>query len=59
MKMWALKILTFLGPNGTRCARCHFWANKSLDFQGPSLPMALEMDAAQIKKSFRPAPYKQ
>jgi hypothetical protein len=30
---------TFLGPNGTRFARCPFRAQKSLDFQGPRLPM--------------------
>jgi len=33
-------------------------AQKILDFQGPSLPMALEMDFA-ASKSFRPAPFKQ
>jgi hypothetical protein len=27
------KISTFLGPNGTRCARCHFRAQQSLDFR--------------------------
>jgi hypothetical protein len=32
----------FLGPNSTRCAHCHSWAQKSLDFQGPPLPMALD-----------------
>ncbi len=30
--------------------RGHFRAQKSLDFQGPLLPMALEMDVAHIKK---------
>jgi hypothetical protein len=34
---------------GTRFARCHFRAQKNLDFQGPSLPMALVMDVARIK----------
>ncbi len=54
-KGWALKISAFLGPNGTRFARDHFRAQKSLDFQGPPLPMALEMDVAHIKIiSFRP-----
>jgi hypothetical protein len=43
------QILLFLGPNGTRFARGHFRAQKSLDFQGPPLPMALEMDVAHIK----------
>ncbi len=33
----------FLGPNGTRFARCHFRAQKSLDFQSPPLPMPLVM----------------
>ncbi len=46
---------TFLGPNGTPCARWHFRAH--LDFQGPPLPMALEMDVA-ASKPFCPAPYK-
>jgi hypothetical protein len=41
---WALKILTFLGQNGTSFARGHFRAQKSLDFKSPPLPMALEMD---------------
>jgi hypothetical protein len=39
-------------------ARCHFRAQKSLDFQGPPLPMTLEMDFP-ASKSLRPAPYKQ
>ncbi len=30
-------------------ARGHFRAQKSLDFQGPILPMALEMDVGHIK----------
>jgi hypothetical protein len=49
---WALKIEAFLG-----FARCHFRAQKSLDFQGPPLPMALEMDFPALK-SLRPALYK-
>jgi hypothetical protein len=35
---------TFLDPNCTPFALCHFRAQKSLDFQGPLLPMALKMD---------------
>ncbi len=46
-------ISTFLGPNGTRFARCHFRVQKSLDFQGPSLPMPL------ASKPLRTAQYKQ
>jgi hypothetical protein len=38
--------------------RCHFRAQKSLHFQGPPLPMALEMDLPASKSS-HPAPYKQ
>jgi hypothetical protein len=40
-------------------ARCHFRARKSLDFQDPPLLIALVMDLARIKKSLRPATYKQ
>ena len=46
--------LDFLGPNGTRFARCHFRAQKSLDFQGPPLVMILH-----ASKPLRTAPYKQ
>ncbi len=49
---------TILDPNCTRFARCHFRTQKSLNFQGPPLPMALEMDFSP-SKSLRPAPYKQ
>jgi hypothetical protein len=35
--------------NGTRFARCHFRTRKSVNFQGPPLPMALVMDVARIK----------
>jgi hypothetical protein len=42
-------ISTFLGQNGTDFVRCHFRAQKSLDFQGPTLPMALVMHVAHIK----------
>ena len=34
-KGWALKIETFLSPNGTHFDCCHFWAQKSQNFQGP------------------------
>ncbi len=47
----------FFGPNGTHCDRFHFRAQISLDFQGPPLPMALEMDVA-ASKLFCHAPYK-
>jgi hypothetical protein len=50
--------LDFFGPNGTRFAFFHFRAQKSLDFQDPPFPMALEMDFP-ASKSLRPAPYKQ
>jgi hypothetical protein len=56
-KGWALKILTFLGPNRTRFARCQIRAQKSLDFQGPHLPTALEMDFPP-SKSLCPVPCK-
>jgi len=36
--------LDLLGPNGIYFALCNFRAQKSLDFQCPPLPMALEMD---------------
>ncbi len=49
---------TFLGQNDTCFARYHFRAQKSLDFQGPALPMALEMDLP-ASKSLCPVPYKQ
>jgi hypothetical protein len=42
-------VSTLLGPNGTCFARCHFRAQKSLDFQGPLLSMALVMYVACIK----------
>jgi hypothetical protein len=38
-----------LGPNDSRYARCHFRAQKSLDFQGPTFTMALVMDIARFK----------
>ncbi len=53
-KGWALKISTFSGPNVTRFARCHVRIQKSLDFQGPRLPIALEKDLLPTK-SLRPA----
>jgi hypothetical protein len=39
----------FLGPNGTRYARCYFWAQKSLDFLGPTHTMALVTEIARLK----------
>jgi hypothetical protein len=42
------EISTFLGPNCTRFACCHFRAQESLDFM-----------ASQVLKSVRPTPYKQ
>jgi hypothetical protein len=44
-----------LGLNDFEVGYIHYsghwkgWAQKSLDFQGPPLPVALEMDAAHIK----------
>jgi hypothetical protein len=49
--------LTFLGPNSTLFARCHFRAQKSLDFQGPPLPMPLVM-MLHNSKPLCTAPYK-
>jgi hypothetical protein len=43
----AVPVSTFLGPNGTRYDRCHFRAQKSLDYR------------AHPFKSIRPALYKQ
>jgi hypothetical protein len=48
-KGWALEMSTFLGPNGTRFARSHFRAQKSLGFQGSPLPMPLVMVVARVK----------
>jgi hypothetical protein len=53
-----IMISTFLGTNGTCFACRHFRARKSLDIQGPPLPMALKMDLP-ASKSLRPTPYKQ
>jgi hypothetical protein len=50
--------LDFLGPNGTRFARCHFRAQKSLNVQCPPLPMASKWICSP-SKSLVPAPYKQ
>jgi hypothetical protein len=57
-KGWALKISTFLGPNGTRFAYGHFRAQKGLNFQCPPLPMAHKMYVANIK-IISSRPYKQ
>ncbi len=40
-----------LGPNGSRCARCHFLGTKKSRFQGPPLVMSLVMDIARLKIS--------
>ncbi len=51
-KGWALLAFglgSFLVPNGTRNARCHFRAQISLDFQGPNHTIALVMDIARLK----------
>jgi hypothetical protein len=40
---------TFLGPNGTRFTRAISGPKKSLDFQGPPLPMPLVSDVAPLK----------
>ncbi len=50
-------ILTFWGPKGIRYARWHFRAQKSLDFQGSPLLIALEI-VLPASKSLH-APYKQ
>ncbi len=42
--------LDFFGPKWSRLSRCHFRAQKSLNFQGPPLPMALEMDFPYIPR---------
>jgi hypothetical protein len=39
----------FLKERVARLARCHFRAQKNLDFQGPPLPVALEMDLPASK----------
>ncbi len=41
--------LDFFGPKGPRFARSYFRAQKSLDFQGPPLPMPLVMDLDSLK----------
>jgi hypothetical protein len=50
LRMRRMISLTFSGPNGTRFARCHFKAQKSLDFQSPPFPMALVVDVALKRK---------
>jgi hypothetical protein len=50
--------IDFLSPNGTKFACCHIRAQKGLNFQSPTLPVALEIDLS-ASKSLRPAPYKQ
>jgi hypothetical protein len=41
--------LDILAPNGNRFDHSHFRSQKSLDFQGPPLPIALVMDLARLK----------
>jgi hypothetical protein len=48
------EISTFLGPNGTSYARCHFRAQKSLDFRAHPFKRI-----TTLSKYIRPAPYKQ
>ncbi len=55
LKLIVLHVIRFLdffrGPeNAPRFARCHFRAPKSLDFQGPPIPMALVMDLPVSKQ---------
>ncbi len=52
------EISTFLGPNGTRYACCHFRAQKSLDFRPNPFKRPL-LWITPPSKSIRPAPYKQ
>ncbi len=52
LKGWALKLSTFLGPNGTRY---HLRAQKCLDFQGTPLQTALVMDFPASKYTSRRA----
>jgi hypothetical protein len=54
--IWRLDLLIFLGAIHSLVAISG--PKESLDFQGPPLPMAIEMDLPP-SKSFRPAPYKQ
>ncbi len=47
---WVLEISTFLGPKWHSIRSMSIYrAQKSLNFQGPPLPLALIMDAAYIK----------
>jgi hypothetical protein len=41
--------LTFVGPNDICFPYRHFRAQKSLDFEGPPLPLPLVMDLARLK----------
>jgi hypothetical protein len=41
---WILKSETFMGPDIATSDASAIWAQKSLDFQGPTLPMVLVMD---------------
>jgi hypothetical protein len=44
LKGLALKIESILGPDMATSEASAIWAQKSRDFQGPPLPMALVMD---------------
>jgi hypothetical protein len=54
----AIGLNDLIGPNGTGFTRCHFRAQKSRDFQGPPLPLALEIDFP-TSILLHLAPYKQ
>jgi hypothetical protein len=41
---WTLKIETFMGPEMATSEASAIWAQKSLDLQGPTLPMVLVMN---------------
>jgi hypothetical protein len=45
----ALKMETFLGPEMATSEVSVIWARKSLDFQGPPLPMPRVMDVTRLK----------
>jgi hypothetical protein len=55
---WAIGRGVLNGSTGTRFTRCHFRAQKSLDFQRQLLPMAPVMDLP-ASKSLHSIPYKQ
>jgi hypothetical protein len=58
-KLFPIVFSTFLGPNGTRFARCHSGSKNSLNFQSPypyQWPLLWMLPAS---KSFRPILFKQ